>query len=47
MFLNFKNFSERIHCIRVIKLFFVFFKKEISIAFSNIYFFFNDPKSNH
>ena len=46
MFLNFKKFSKRIHCIQVIKLFFVFFKKEISIAFSNIYYFFNSTKSN-
>ena len=46
MFLNFKNFSERIHCFRVIKLFFVFFKNEVSIAFSNIYFFINNIKSN-
>ena len=46
MFLNFKNFSKRIHCFRVIKLFFDFFKKEISIAFSNIYYSFNSTKSN-
>ena len=46
MFLNFKNFSERIHCFRVVKLFFVFFKNEVSIKFSNIYYSFNNTKSN-